>query len=95
MELFKIVGITESVSTILLMFVAMPMKYLGDDPFLVKTLGPIHGFLYMLYIGMLYLGQRANRWRLEHVVKGAFWAILPGGPIWFERELNSLSTVDA
>ena len=51
-----IVGYIEGCSTILLMGVAMPLKYLGGNEVLVKLLGPIHGMLFVIYIAMLFLG---------------------------------------
>lgn len=35
---------------ILLVLVAMPLKYLADSPTLVEIVGPVHGFLYMIYL---------------------------------------------
>ncbi|MCU0264786.1 MAG: DUF3817 domain-containing protein [Actinomycetia bacterium] len=48
---------------LVLVFVAMPLKYLGDDPTLVETIGPVHGFLYAVYLLVtLDLALRA-KWR--------------------------------
>jgi integral membrane protein len=35
---------------LVLVFVAVPLKYLADQPGLVETVGPIHGFLYIVYL---------------------------------------------
>jgi integral membrane protein len=35
---------------LVLVFVAMPLKYLADQPTLVAVVGPAHGFLYMVYL---------------------------------------------
>jgi integral membrane protein len=35
---------------ILLVLVAVPLKYLADAPALVRIVGPIHGFLYIVYL---------------------------------------------
>ena len=47
---YRVVAYIVGVLLILLVFVAMPMRYIGDDPTLVKLIGPVHGFAYMVYL---------------------------------------------
>ena len=47
---FRVVAYIVGVLLLLLVFVAMPMRYIGDDPTLVKLIGPVHGFAYMVYL---------------------------------------------
>ena len=54
MSLFKISGILETMSTISLFFIAMPLKYIGGNEILVKVIGPIHGFLFILYCALVW-----------------------------------------
>ncbi len=35
---------------VLLVLVAMPLKYVAGQPLLVEVLGPVHGFLYLAYL---------------------------------------------
>ena len=35
---------------VLLVLVAMPLKYLADQPLLVEAIGPFHGLLYIVYL---------------------------------------------
>ena len=83
-----IVGYIEGCSTILLMGVAMPLKYLGGNEVLVKLLGPIYGMLFVIYIAMLFLGV-SKTWNKNAFVIGFIAAIVPGGPFWFESKLKS------
>ncbi len=46
----RICGITEGVSLLVLLFVAMPIKYIGGDPSWVRFVGSLHGFLFILFI---------------------------------------------
>ena len=58
---FKLIAILEGVSYILLLFIAVPIKYLGNDPAYVKMLGMPHGILFILYIIMaMYISQKLN-----------------------------------
>ena len=47
---FRIVAFLEGVSYILLLFIAVPIKYWGGDDQWVKLLGMPHGVLFILYI---------------------------------------------
>jgi len=38
------------VGLIILVLIAVPLKYLADSPTLVAIVGPLHGFLYMVYL---------------------------------------------
>ena len=88
MRFFNIAGIAETCSTICLYLIAMPLKYLGENEILVRIIGPIHGFLWILYIGLLGLGWIQNKWNVRAVITGGLLSILPGGPIWLERRIN-------
>ncbi len=47
---FRIVAFLEGVSYILLLFIAVPLKYWGGNENLVKLLGMPHGILFVLYL---------------------------------------------
>ncbi|MAH90685.1 MAG: hypothetical protein CMA11_02845 [Euryarchaeota archaeon] len=87
LNLFRISGILETISTISLFFIAMPLKYIGGNEILVKIIGPIHGALFILYIVLVWWEQRQGRMDANLAIKGMLAAIPPGGPIWFERKL--------
>ena len=88
MRFFNLTGIAETCSTASLYFIAMPLKYLGDNEILVKIIGPIHGVLWTLYIGLLALGWIQKKWNMRAVITGGFLSLLPGGPIWLERRID-------
>jgi integral membrane protein len=47
---FRLIALTEGVSFLILLFIAMPMKYLWHNPSAVRTVGSIHGALFVLYV---------------------------------------------
>jgi integral membrane protein len=47
---YRVMAYIVGVMLLVLVFIAMPVKYIGDDPSLVETVGPIHGFLYVVYL---------------------------------------------
>ena len=47
---FRVMAYVVGVLLLVLVFVAMPLKYFADQPALVAIVGPMHGFLYMVYL---------------------------------------------
>ena len=87
MRFFNIAGVAETCSTAILYFVAVPLKYLGDNEILVQLTGPVHGFFWALYMGLLGLGWLKAQWNTRAVILGGVLSLVPGGPIWLERRL--------
>ncbi|MCF2444080.1 DUF3817 domain-containing protein [Dyadobacter sp. CY345] len=46
----RIVAFLEGLSLIILIGIAVPLKYFYQNPSLVKTMGPIHGMLFLLFV---------------------------------------------
>lgn len=47
---YRVMAYVVGVWLILLVLVAMPLKYFADSPTMVEIVGPVHGFLYMIYL---------------------------------------------
>ena len=46
----RLIAFLEGISFIVLLFIAMPLKYMADEPQMVKIVGGIHGLLFVLFI---------------------------------------------
>ncbi len=46
----RLLAFLEGLSLLILIFIAVPLKYLYNDPSLSKNLGPIHGALFLLFV---------------------------------------------
>ncbi|GAA5020486.1 putative membrane protein YdzA [Marivirga lumbricoides] len=46
----RLFAFLEGISLIILVFIAVPLKYYFDNPSLSKNLGPIHGALFLLFV---------------------------------------------
>jgi integral membrane protein len=65
---FRVMAYIVGVFLLILVFVAMPLKYFADQPTLVAIVGPIHGFLYMVYLAAAFdLAVRA-KWPFTRTV---------------------------
>jgi integral membrane protein len=47
---YRTLAYVVGVGLLVLVLVAMPLKYFADSPALVGIVGPMHGFLYMVYL---------------------------------------------
>ncbi|WP_427050782.1 DUF3817 domain-containing protein [Paenibacillus sp. TC-CSREp1] len=85
---FRIAGIWEGVSLLLLICIAMPLKYFADISSAVAVLGMIHGILFPLYlIALAHLGL-VKRWKVSRWIMGVAAGLLPFGTFIFESYLR-------
>lgn len=81
MSLFRIVAVAEVISYLLLLVVAVPLKYFADEPAGVRILGPIHGILFVLYILLVVRRSSVERWSFRRTAYALVAGILPLGPL--------------
>ena len=66
---YRVAAWVTGIGLLVLVFVAMPLKYFLDEPRPVAVVGMLHGFLYMAYIVCTLILAERTRWRpLEAVV---------------------------
>lgn len=82
------IGWLEGCSYLLLLGVAMPLKYMAHIPEPVKYLGWAHGLLFVGYLGLLAWLILVRRWPFFLGIFGFAAALLPFGPFVFERYLR-------
>ena len=83
-------GIIEGISTLALFFVAMPLKYIYDQPMAVTYVGMIHGFLFIGLIALFVIGKSIVPLSTKMVVGGIIGAVLPFGPFIVDVKLYKL-----
>jgi integral membrane protein len=83
---FKIAGWLETASFLILLLIAMPMKYMMGEPALVKLMGSIHGGLFMVYVLMAFIAADRLSWSPKVRFHSLIAAIVPMGPIWFDKK---------
>jgi integral membrane protein len=82
---FRLVGRFEGLSFLALLCVAMPLKYILNESFGVRLLGPVHGFLFLAYCACATLCALEYSWSGKKHFLAYIAAIIPGGTFWFER----------
>lgn len=83
--IFRIVALLEGVSYILLLFVATPIKYLGNDPQYVKLLGMPHGLLFMAYITLAIILKNDFQWNTKQFLIVLVASIIPFGTFYIDK----------
>jgi integral membrane protein len=85
---FRKVSLAEGCSLLVLLLVAMPLKYFFDFPQAVKVVGWIHGVLFIVYVVMLLMLEIKHRWSFFFLT-GAFLAsLLPFGTFILDKYLR-------
>lgn len=85
---FISLGRWEALSLILLLGIAMPLKYIWGYPLAVRLVGTLHGVLFMAYVAVALVFARRDRWSLPKLVRCWVASCLPFGTLFFERELS-------
>ncbi len=83
---FRVVSILEGVSYILLLFIATPIKYLGDDPSYVKLLGMPHGLLFVAYVVLAFLIKKTLKWDTKTFLIVLVASIIPFGTFYIDKK---------
>ena len=86
----RIIGNIEGVSYLILLFIAMPLKYAYDMPIAVKITGMAHGVLFVAYCMVLALCMKKFRWKLGFGVYLFIATLIPFGTFVTDRKLKFL-----
>lgn len=88
LQALRVLGIVEGISFLLLLFVAMPAKYLFARPELVRVVGMAHGVLFVALCVVLAQTHVARDWSLGRSARVFLAALVPFGFLWIDRELR-------
>lgn len=65
---FRVIANVVGVVLVVFLLVAVPLRYLGGEPRLSETISPVHGFLYMIYLGLTVDLARRVGWSVWHTL---------------------------
>ncbi|RYZ08248.1 MAG: DUF3817 domain-containing protein [Myxococcales bacterium] len=85
---FRVVAYLEGISYLLLLGVAMPLKYLADLPLAVRIAGSAHGVLFVAFVVALTRAALARRWRVTRPAWMFATSLVPFGMVLLDRELR-------
>ena len=87
----RLLGNIEGISYLLLLGIAMPMKYFFGFPMAVKIVGMAHGVLFIAYCLLLALQMKANKWNLLFGIYLFVATLVPFGTFVTDRKLAKIA----
>ncbi|PWN58326.1 DUF3817 domain-containing protein [Chryseobacterium viscerum] len=86
----RIIGFLEGVSLLVLLCIAVPMKYYFGNPSLTKIMGPIHGTIFLLFLfNTLSVGVEQN-WKFKTTTwKVILTCFIPFGTFYIDHKILS------
>lgn len=89
----RLLSYVEGISLLILLFVAVPLKYWKNNPSLVHTMGPIHGALFLLFVfNTLSVGVE-QRWKFKVTTwKVLVACMIPFGTFYVDQRILKITT---
>lgn len=85
----RIIGFLEGISLLILLFIAMPMKYFFNNPDATRLIGSVHGALFLLFIiNTLSVGIEQN-WKFGTTWKVLIACVIPFGTFYIDSKILS------
>lgn len=86
----RILGFLEGTTLIILVFVAVPMKWIWNNPSLVKSLGPVHGTIFLLFVALLFAVAKQQNWQFKTTTwKLLLACFIPFGTFYVDSKILS------
>jgi integral membrane protein len=82
------IAIAEGASFVLLLFVAMPLKYWAGLPLAVRVVGLVHGLLFVGFVWALFQAAVERSWPPKRWGAAFVASLLPFGTFVFDRTLK-------
>lgn len=89
-KLFRMIALAEGISFLILLCIAMPLKYFANVPEAVKFTGMAHGILFVAYVIFAWevMNQFNKNW--SWFLKAVFYSVIPFGAFYMEKQLKHL-----
>lgn len=89
---FRFMGILEGSSLVILLFIAMPLKYWFNMPQAVTIIGTIHGYIFLAYMVAIIYAMIAVKWPFRFTIGAVLSAFIPFGNFVLDSRLKGLET---
>lgn len=85
----RAIAFIEGLSYLALLFIAMPLKYLGGQPLAVRITGALHGVLFVWLFALALQGLLVRRKTLGWALRIGIASLLPFGTFFLDRQLGA------
>lgn len=83
----RLTGIIEGLSFIILLVVAMPLKYVWGKPEMVRIVGMAHGVLFVLYIFLTVVAKFQYPWTWKRIMILWIASVVPFGTFYADYKM--------
>jgi integral membrane protein len=88
-KVLRYIVLTEGLSFLALLLIAMPLKYYFGIPVVVKWVGWMHGALFMAYIVIVLASIRLMKWNFISVGLAFLASIIPFGTFFLDKSIRT------
>jgi integral membrane protein len=81
-------GIAEGISFLVLMGIAMPLKYFFQQPMAVSIVGWVHGILFVAFIFLAWEFKTDRNKNMKWFATAFVAALLPAGTFFFDKKIK-------
>jgi integral membrane protein len=85
LRFFRLSGTLEAVSYLILLLIAMPLKYIWHMPIFVRWTGLFHGVFFIVFSILVVVTGHYKKWPFKVTLLAFLSAFLPFGPLIFDR----------
>ena len=89
----RLTGIIEGLSFIILLAIAMPLKYMAGKPGMVSIVGMAHGVLFLLYIFLTLMAKFQYPWSWKKILLLWIASVVPFGTFYADYKMLRLEKV--
>jgi integral membrane protein len=87
-KIFRYVALAEGISLIILLGVAVPLKYIWGQPEAVKIFGMAHGLFFVAFVALAFhLMSQTNR-DFSWLAKALLLSLIPFGTFYLDRSMK-------
>ncbi|KOO50373.1 DUF3817 domain-containing protein [Priestia koreensis] len=84
----RFVGIIEGISYLLLLGIAMPLKYMFDIPQAVSVVGALHGLFFVLFLLAVAHVTFVKKWSFVSAIGAVVASVIPFGTFVLDAKLR-------
>jgi integral membrane protein len=85
---FQPIAHLEGWSYLILLLIAMPLKYIWENPVLIRPVGMAHGLLFVVYVLLVFLLSREEKWDKKFTLFAYTASLLPFATFIVSSRLN-------
>jgi integral membrane protein len=81
----RVIAFAEGISFLILLFIAMPLKYIWGQPMAVRQVGSAHGLLFVLYILLVVMCRIEYNWSARKTWILLLISVIPFGNFYADK----------